>query len=116
MSLIPNQKYVLKYSDQFCHLVSPSSLNYDRNFLAGIYTFVGTVDTASGRRNIFFKESTTLKGERESHIIANATIYVMFGADKVDYIVPLKDSIMQQIDQLNVNDNKLEEISKILNR
>lgn len=70
MELIPNKKYNLIRTGQFC------SATYEKDFIEGKYTFIGTITTESGDRNIFFLDYPFG--------------YVMFTCYNLDYIKDYK--------------------------
>lgn len=102
MELIPNKKYFLVDSGQFCHAID--SKNGAQKFKPGLYAFIGTITfKGGGKRNIFadFSGNTT---------------YVMFGVDRLDYIEEdHKSVIFKELHKLDRSDPKLEKVLKILN-
>lgn len=101
MELIPDKKYFLEYSGEFCHAINIK--NGAQKFKPGLYTFIGTITCGGGKRNIFAD-------------ISGSTTYVMFGADRLDYIVEnYKSTILKELHNLDNSDPKLEEVLKILN-
>lgn len=80
MKLIPNQKYLLQYSGEFCHAYSiiGREINFFQIKKEVQAIFIGTIDVQmAGKRNIFYQESPG--------------IYFMFGADNVEtYLTDLK--------------------------
>lgn len=86
MKLIPNKKYNLKYTGEFCNIVSvrDSSIKsgYDHISKFNPYTFVGTIQASSGFRNIFIS-------------LYNSDItYAMYSCGEVEkYATPVKTKI-----------------------
>lgn len=103
MELKPDKKYFLEYSGEFCHAMDNDG---SQNFKPGLYTFVGTITCDSGKRNIFADFSSAL-----------STTYVMFGADRLDYIEEdHKSVIFKELHKLDKSDPKLKKVLKILNK
>lgn len=75
------QSYSLKHTSQFCHTVGEKGYNrFSKNMNSWDRlqaTFVGTVTSEQGTRNIFFNDK---------HDDSQKRMYIMFGADNVDYI------------------------------
>lgn len=98
-NLIPNKKYNLQYSEQYCH--SHGMRGY-QEFEEGEYTFIGSITVEHNKgikyRNIFIKNDST---------------YVMFACNKLDYIVePKQQALLKFMSENKVNLNQLEELVK----
>lgn len=101
MELIPDEKYFLEYSGEFCHVMNKNGF---QDFKPGLYTFIGTVTCAGGKRNIFADFS------------GNAT-YVMFGTNRLDYVKEdYKSRVLKELHSLNSSDPILKKVLEILNK
>lgn len=79
INLVVGQTYKLKFSKQFCHALGDDGVkNFSKNMNSDDIleaVFIGPLSIKNGLRNIFYCD--TKRNRR----------YIMFGADKVDYIV-----------------------------
>lgn len=86
MKLIPNKKYNLKSTGQFCNIVSVrnNSIKSEHDHISEFnpFTFLGAIETSSGLRNIFIS-------------LCNKNItYAMYSYYKVErYATPVKTKI-----------------------
>lgn len=101
MELIPNNKYKVKYTGKFCHAYGKDGrMQLEQNKWYDV-TFVGQIDTLSGKRNIFMENS--------------GGFYAMFSSSFMNYVCTEKDELKDKIKDLKNRINKLEEKLQNLN-
>ena len=84
MKLIPNKKYNLRCTGNFCHIatVRGEYIHHSKVSNFNPYTFVGSIDTPSGFNNIFMSSYDDI------------ATYAMYGCEDVeDYATPVKTKI-----------------------
>jgi hypothetical protein len=100
MKLIPNQKYLLQYSGEFCHAYSiiGREINFFQIKKEVQAIFIGTIDVEkAGKRNIFYQESPGT--------------YLMFDANNVESYLTDLISLEKEKEKLQ---QRLKEINKLL--
>lgn len=100
MKLIVGNKYNLKYTRQFCHIMNKEGILDEMTHITDA-VFIGTVSLSAGERNIFLKISGAY------------TSYIMFSTKNLDYIEENSTSLIQQeLDKLKHKILELEELIK----
>lgn len=95
--LIVGEKYDIKYSGQFCHWRAfKGNQDFSKEGIINVI-FVGKISITGGERNIFYRP------------VGNE--YLMFGTEKLDYIISeeqeILDSIKKLEDELKILKSKL---------
>lgn len=71
--LVVGKNYKLKHSGEFCHFVDTKGNHLDEELGKSIFTYLGEVESQTGKRRIFFR--------------TKGTAYSMWGMGKLDFVV-----------------------------
>jgi hypothetical protein len=91
--LVQGKKYQLKYTHEFCHLISWGERD-SKGFIDGEYIFVGKIDVEHGQRNIFYSSE-------------NNSSYAMFSCSTLEYIIDEKEFLLKKFINENNIDRKI---------